>query len=126
MKPVLHPDLDEIDPASVFAALADPIRLGVVLALADRPGMEARCGGFGALGSPSLMTYHLTKLRDAGVTLTRIDGATRYVSLRREEFDRRFPGLLDSVIRTARNDPRLPRIDTQACFVPAGTSAVAG
>ena len=51
-----------------------------------------------------------------------LDTIVAEVAQRREEFDRRFPGLLDSVIRTARNDPRLPRIDTQACFVPAGAS----
>ena len=32
------------------------------------------------------------------------------ISLRREDFDRRFPGLLDSVIETARRDPSLPRL----------------
>lgn len=114
MKPVFHPDMDDVEPAAVFAALADPIRLGVVVALADNPTVEARCGSFGGLGSPSLMTYHLAKLREAGVTRVRSEGAVRFISLRRDEFDQRFPGLLDSVIATARRDPKLPRIDEGA------------
>ena len=63
-----------------------------------------------------LLTYHFTKLREAGVTRARVEGTSRLISLRREEFDRRFPGLLDSVIEAARRDPNLPRIpDGQLC-----------
>ena len=118
MKPVFHPDMDAVEPAAVFAALADPIRLGIVVALADGTEVEARCGSFNGLASPSLLTYHFTKLREAGVTRARVEGTSRLISLRREEFDRRFPGLLDSVIEAARRDPNLPRIpDGQLCRV---------
>jgi DNA-binding transcriptional ArsR family regulator len=110
MKSVFHPDMDSVEPASVFAALADPIRLGIVVALADSEEVEARCGSFCTLGSPSLLTYHFTKLREAGVTRVRVEGTTRLISLRRAEFEARFPGLLDSVIETARRDPNLPRL----------------
>lgn len=110
MKPVFHPEIDDVEVAAVFAALADPIRLGVVVALAESAEVEARCGSFHALGSPSLMTYHLAKLREAGITRVRAEGPVRYISLRRDEFDRRFPGLLDSVVATARRDPGLPRL----------------
>ena len=110
MKPVFHPDMDAVEPAAVFAALADPIRLGIVVALADGTEVEARCGSFNGLASPSLLTYHFTKLREAGVTRVRVEGTSRLISLRREEFDRRFPGLLDSVIAAARRDSNLPRI----------------
>ncbi|SEG03984.1 transcriptional regulator, ArsR family [Bosea lathyri] len=110
MKPVSHPDMDMVEPAAVFAALADPIRLAVVVALADGEEVEARCGSFCDLASPSLLTYHFAKLREAGVTKARVEGTSRFISLRREEFDRRFPGLLDSVIEAARRDPNLPRI----------------
>lgn len=109
MKRIFHPDIDDVAVADVFAALADPIRLAVLVSLADDE-IEARCGSFCGLGSPSLLTYHFTKLREAGVTRIRAQGTARYISLRREEFDRRFPGLLDSVIETARRDPNLPRI----------------
>ncbi|PTM42064.1 helix-turn-helix transcriptional regulator [Bosea sp. 124] len=110
MKAVFHPDMDAVEPAAVFAALADPIRLGIILALADGAEVEARCGSFNDLASPSLLTYHFTKLREAGVTRARVEGTSRLISLRREEFDRRFPGLLDSVIEAARRDPNLPRV----------------
>jgi hypothetical protein len=37
-------------------------------------------------------------MREAGLVAKRIQGARGYTQLRREDVDRRFPGLLDSVI----------------------------
>ena len=111
MKPLLHPDIDDVAPADVFAALADPIRLAILVALADvREVDKARCSHFVEFGSPSLLSYHFAKLREAGVTRMRIEGTSRFLSIRREDLDRRFPGLIDNVIATARRDPNLPRL----------------
>ena len=47
--------------------------------------------------------WHLARaepVRDAGVVLTRCEGTAHMNSLRREELDRRFPGLLDAVLKT--------------------------
>lgn len=111
MKPVFHPDIEDVAPADVFAALADPIRLGILVALADiTESDKARCSHFTEFASPSLLSYHLAKLREAGVTRMRVEGTSRYLSLRRDEMNQRFPGLLDSVIETARRDPNLPRL----------------
>lgn len=110
MKPIFHPDMESIDAATVFAALADPTRLAIVLALADTEEFEARCGAFTDFASPSLLAYHFAKLREAGITRARAEGTSRFISLRREELDARFPGLLDSIIATARRDTSLPRI----------------
>ena len=55
-------------------------------------------------------SYHFAKLREAGITRMRVEGTSRYLSIRREELNQRFPGLIDSVIETARRDPNLPRL----------------
>ncbi|MDX3808251.1 ArsR/SmtB family transcription factor [Bosea thiooxidans] len=111
MKALFHPDIEDVAPADVFAALADPIRLGILVALADVTEVDkARCSHFTAFASPSLLSYHFAKLREAGITRMRVEGTSRYLSLRREEMNQRFPGLLDSVIETARRDPNLPRL----------------
>jgi DNA-binding transcriptional ArsR family regulator len=47
------------------------------------------------------MSHHLKVLREAGLTRTRVDGVRRYVSLRRQDVDGRFPGLLDAVVGDA-------------------------
>jgi DNA-binding transcriptional ArsR family regulator len=43
-------------------------------------------------------SHHLRILREAGVITKRIQGARGYMSLRKGDLDRRFPGLLDSVL----------------------------
>jgi hypothetical protein len=43
-------------------------------------------------------------LRDAGVIRTRLEGKTRLNSLRIDELERRFPGLLPSVLAAAPRD----------------------
>ena len=98
-----HPPSDQIELAAVLEALSDPTRLGIVIDLADRKTeWEARCGEFSHLGSKTNLTYHFAKLRAAGVTHARAEGTSRFISLRREDLDARFPGLLDTVIKAAR------------------------
>jgi DNA-binding transcriptional ArsR family regulator len=59
---------------------------------------EQACGLLALPVSDSTRSHHLRVLRDAGVTATRVVGTRRLVSLRREDVDARFPGLLDSVL----------------------------
>lgn len=98
------PDPGDFDLATVLAALADPVRLAYVQALAAM-GAEARCGevleNSSISVSKSTLSHHLKVLREAGITHTRVAGARRYVSLRRDDLAERFPGLLDAVCGTA-------------------------
>jgi DNA-binding transcriptional ArsR family regulator len=97
---LVQPAKEELDLATVLAALADPGRLLTVRVL-DRDG-EACCSTLreaaGLDCTKSTMSHHLKVLREAGLTRTRVDGVRRYVSLRREDIDSRFPGLLDAVV----------------------------
>jgi DNA-binding transcriptional ArsR family regulator len=99
---VVQPVTEELDLPAVLGALADPGRLAVIRTLADA-GEEscARILEESGLGySKSTMSHHLKVLREAGLTRTRVEGARRYVSLRRGDLDARFPGLLDAVLGT--------------------------
>ena len=46
-------------------------------------------------------SHHLKVLWEAGVVAGEKQGVYKIISLRREELDRRFPGLLDSVLQAA-------------------------
>lgn len=112
MKTLAQPAPDAIDIAAVFSALSEPTRLAICLMLAENEPVEARCSSFNHLAAASNLTYHFTKLREAGVTRARQQGTSRYISLRREDLDRRFPGLLDAVLDAARRSRgSLPIID---------------
>jgi DNA-binding transcriptional ArsR family regulator len=96
-----HPTIDQIELANVLAVLGDQTRLAVVGYLARNEGIAVNCGQFLDLGSKTNLSYHLAKLREAGVTRTEIRGTNRLISLRRADLDSRFPGLLDCIIANA-------------------------
>lgn len=59
---------------------------------------ELSCSHLGAPVSKSTLSHHLKVLRDAGLTHTRTEGTQRLVSLRGEDLDARFPGLVACVL----------------------------
>ena len=93
-----HPDEEEIVFGSVLSALADPLRRQVIIELAQAPaGTERTCASFGLPVSKATLTHHFRVLREAGLIRQVDRGNTRAATLRREEIDRRLPGLLDLV-----------------------------
>jgi DNA-binding transcriptional ArsR family regulator len=96
MVDLFHPTRDELDLTAVMHALSDPARRTVVRALAAEG--ERTCGSFPLGVTKATASHHFRVLREAGITMTRVHGAHRYLTLRREDLDARFPGLLDAVL----------------------------
>ena len=96
MRDLFHPKRSDIELTAVMHALSDPTRLDIVRQLAD--GEEQACGTFGVGVAKSTLSQHFKVLRDSGVIRTRVDGTTRWQTLRRDDLDARFPGLLDAVL----------------------------
>ena len=90
-----EPHVDEMTLAAVMAALSDPMRVAIVRQLAAEG--ERTCGTFDLGISKATRSHHFRVLREAGITHTRAEGTHRHVSLRRDDVDARFPGLLDAV-----------------------------
>jgi DNA-binding transcriptional ArsR family regulator len=92
---IAHPAASALDLATIMHAVGDPLRLDIVRLLADdrpRPCSEVS----GAMGLPvSTCSYHMRLLREAGVTRTRAEGTQRFTSLRRDDLEDRFPGLVE-------------------------------
>jgi DNA-binding transcriptional ArsR family regulator len=97
---LLHPAREELDIASVLHALSDPQRLCIVRSLAADQ-TPRRCGSFDLDITKSTLTHHFRVLREAGLIDQREEGTARLNSLRREDLDARFPGLLDAVLASA-------------------------
>ena len=100
-----HPPRAELELASVLHALSDPARLAIVRHLADRS--ECSCGHFESGLSKATLSHHYRVLRECGVIKSRPDGRKRLLSLRRDDLDERFPGLLDAVLSNARPTGKL-------------------
>jgi DNA-binding transcriptional ArsR family regulator len=96
MSDLHHPAADEIQLTAVMHALSDPARLSILRTLAAEG--ERACGTFPLGITKATASHHFKVLREAGITMTRLDGAHRYLTLRREDLDARFPGLLDAVL----------------------------
>jgi DNA-binding transcriptional ArsR family regulator len=90
------PAVEELELPDVLQALSDPVRLQIVRELAA--GGEQACGAMPLGVSASTRSHHFKTLREAGLTVTRLHGTQRLVSLRRTDVERRFPGLLAAVL----------------------------
>jgi|SRR5215208_78936 len=96
---IVHPTREQLELSAVLHALSDPVRLKMVAALAS--DAEQTCASFDVPVTKSTCTHHFKVLREAGVIRQRQEGTSRLNTLRREDLDARFPGLLDSVLRSA-------------------------
>jgi len=89
---------EELDLVEVLQALADPVRLQIVQTL-DASDEPIACHELGLPVGKSTGSHHLKVLREAGIVSAEVDGTRRYHTLRRDDLEARFPGLLDSVLR---------------------------
>jgi DNA-binding transcriptional ArsR family regulator len=94
------PDMSDVELVDVLRALADPTRLEIVRVLADGIPHPKSAWEWGFNMQKSALAYHFKALREAGITLTIVNGRAHDIQLRRSELDERFPGLLDALINS--------------------------
>lgn len=70
---------------------------------------EQPCQAFDDYAPKTNISHHLARLREAGVTRTRIDRSYRRISVRLGDLAARFPGLLDAIAAAARRQAAEPR-----------------
>ncbi|OAS14680.1 transcriptional regulator [Paenibacillus oryzisoli] len=109
MKVLFHPDKADMHLSSVLYALSDPIRLSIVSEL-HKLG-ECTCGGIEVSVVKSTMSHHVRTMREAGVVNVRVQGTQRFLSLRKNDLDEKFPGLLHSILNAydSSSDTQLPK-----------------
>jgi DNA-binding transcriptional ArsR family regulator len=90
--------MKDVQLVDVLSALADPTRLAISRALADgkphsknEPDWDFDC-------TKATLAYHYKTLREAGVTLTIVNGRTHDIQLRRDELNSKFPGVIDAIL----------------------------
>ena len=98
-----HPDVRTIGLQQVLEALVDPVRRQIVAALYASE-QDLACGTIELPVSKSTATHHFNVLREAGLIRQHYAGTSRMNSLRREETDERFPGLLLAVVTAHTHD----------------------
>ena len=93
-----HPERDEIELGRVLHALSDPVRLQIVASI-ERGG-ECPMSAISVPVAKSTCTHHFKVLREAGVLTQRQVGTARMNTLRRDDLEARFPGLLDTILKS--------------------------
>jgi DNA-binding transcriptional ArsR family regulator len=97
-----HPTRADLELGAVLHALSDPVRLRIVAALAQAENGPAQtCSSFDVPVSKSTCTHHFRVLREAGVIRQEPEGTARMNTLRRDDLEARFPGLLETILQSA-------------------------
>ena len=102
MRQIKHPNIDQVELTDIMYALSDPTRLEIVGRLANA-GRKMTCGELDLNRPKSSMSHHFKILRAAGLVETLIEGTEHMNSLRVEEIEQKFPGILQSVLRALTN-----------------------
>ncbi|GAA4773560.1 helix-turn-helix domain-containing protein [Actinomycetospora chlora] len=96
-----EPAAEDLDMTAILGALVDPARRAIMRAMYRGPepfdcSASTWCETLG-ITAPTV-SHHFRTLREAGLTRTVVEGRTRTVAARREDVERRFPGLLQAVL----------------------------
>ncbi|MFD9269518.1 ArsR/SmtB family transcription factor [Streptomyces goshikiensis] len=95
-----HPEPAQIRLDGVLHALSDPMRLSIVRALAASEA-ELACSHFVLPVTKSTTTHHFRVLRESGVLRQTYRGTAKMNTLRRQDLEALFPGLLTSILTAA-------------------------
>jgi DNA-binding transcriptional ArsR family regulator len=102
-----HPAPEDFRLTAILTALADPARLAAVRTLAATG--ESPCTRLqhdaGLTISRTTFSHHQKVLREAGIILARVRGTERILSLRKDDLDQRYPGLLDAILNAPGDRP---------------------
>ena len=97
----VHPAVGDITLAGVLGALSDPMRLKILKKLLERRDASLSCSG--AAPCPdmpkSTLSHHFRVLREAGLIRTTKQGVENLNSVRWDEVNARFPGLLKAIMK---------------------------
>ncbi len=98
MRELFHPTAEQMCLSTVLNALGDPTRLQIIKNLANQ--QETTCASCNIDLTKSALSHHFKVLRESGIINVRIDGNQRFMSIRYNDLDARFPGLLQSVMKS--------------------------
>jgi DNA-binding transcriptional ArsR family regulator len=101
MRTLMHPACEDLSLPNILYALGDPLRLRIVGQLAA-VNEAISCGDIAVVKEVAKSTgsHQFKVLREAGLIRMAPQGRRILVSLRREDLERRFPGLLEAILQT--------------------------
>jgi DNA-binding transcriptional ArsR family regulator len=101
MRPLFHPDVDDVPVEAILHALSDPVRVAIY---ADIVGQDCSqsCSAFLHLRDKpipkSTLSQHFKILREAGLIRGERRGVEMHNTSRHTEIEQRYPGLLSAIV----------------------------
>ncbi|MDI2035600.1 ArsR/SmtB family transcription factor [Paenarthrobacter nitroguajacolicus] len=96
-----HPEREDLELTEVLQALSDPTRLALVRELEAGPLDMVDCSALGPDTPKSTRSHQVKVLREAGVIISELHGRNRRLTLRRDDLNARFPGLMAAILSSA-------------------------
>jgi len=102
MRIPFHPSIGDVTVEAVLHALSDPVRVAIFGQIAGS-GCEQTCSDFLVVGGnaipKSTLSQHFKVLREAGLIRSERHGVEMRNTSRCAEIERRFPGLIPSIVK---------------------------
>ena len=113
MKPLMHPESSQVTVEGILHALSDPVRVSIFADIANSECTQT-CTSFSTVANrpvpKSTLSQHFKALREAGLIRSERRGVEMHNSSRCDEINKRFPGLLPSIVdaykKQAKSGPR--------------------
>jgi DNA-binding transcriptional ArsR family regulator len=105
MRPLFHPSIEEVTVEGILHALSDPLRVAIFVDIAGS-GCAQNCSNYLHVAEKdipkSTLSQHFKVLREAGLIHGERSGVEMQNTSRCAELDKRFPGLISSIINAHR------------------------
>jgi DNA-binding transcriptional ArsR family regulator len=101
MRPLFHPQIEDVRLETILHALSDPARAALFTQIAAADCAQtctAPAGGAGQAIPKSTLSQHFKVLREAGLIRSERQGVEMRNTARCAEIDARFPGLLPAIL----------------------------
>ena len=101
MRPLFHPSVEDVTVEAILHALSDPVRVAIFAEILSSDCSQ-NCSTFLRVSDKTIpkstLSQHFKVLREAGLICSERRGVEMQNTSRCEEIDKRFPGLIRSIV----------------------------
>jgi len=102
MRPLFHPDVEDVPVEAILHALSDPVRVAIYAEIVGQDCSQ-NCSSFLHMNDKpipkSTLSQHFKILREAGLIRSERRGVEMHNTSRCAEVDQRYPGLMATIVK---------------------------
>jgi DNA-binding transcriptional ArsR family regulator len=129
MRPLFHPQVEDITVEGILHALADPVRAAIYADIVASDCAQT-CSSFLKVQDQAIpkstLSQHFKALREAGLVRSERRGVEMHNTSRCTEIDRRFPGLIASIVAAHNAQSASRQRAAKRKTAPAATKVATG